>query len=104
MRESESDERTVFSSRFACRCRAFSIEEIEPRPVQLQFGRMARVPPVTVSAWKLLRSRAVVPDERLSLADGAIILTGSQRPLLRPQTLQSLAGLQGDDTARRGRT
>ncbi len=83
--------RTVFSSRFACPVSGFTIEEIEPR--LFSFNSPQGACPVCdgLGIETFFDPRLVVPDERLSLAAGAIApWRGSQSPYY-DQTLASLA-------------
>ena len=84
-------ERTVFSSRFACPVSGFSIEEIEPRLFSFNSPHGACPACGGIGTETFFDPELVVPDERLSLADGAIApWRGSQSPYY-DQTLQSLA-------------
>lgn len=83
--------RTVFSSRFACPVSGFTIEEIEPR--LFSFNSPQGACPVCdgLGIEVFFDPRLVVPDERLSLAAGAIApWRGAQSPYY-DQTLASLA-------------
>jgi excinuclease ABC subunit A len=87
----DSQERTVFSSRFACPVSGFSIEEIEPR--LFSFNSPHGACPVCdgLGVESFFDPELVVPDDRAGLADGAIVpWTGAQSPYY-DQTLQSLA-------------
>ena len=87
----DSQDRTVFSSRFACPVSGFSIEEIEPR--LFSFNSPHGACPVCdgLGVENFFDPELVVPDDRAGLADGAIApWTGSQTPYY-DQTLQSLA-------------
>ncbi len=87
----ETGERTVFSSRFACPVSGFTIEEIEPRLFSFNSPHGACPACDGLGTETFFDPAVVVPDERLSLADGAIApWTGSQSPYY-DQTLQSLA-------------
>ncbi len=82
--------RTVFSSRFACPVSGFTIEEIEPR--LFSFNSPQGACPVCdgLGVEQFFDPRLVVPDERVSLLDGAIApWRGSQSPYY-DQTLASL--------------
>ncbi len=82
--------RTVFSSRFACPVSGFTIEEIEPR--LFSFNSPQGACPVCdgLGSESFFDARLVVPDERISLLDGAIApWRGSQSPYY-DQTLASL--------------
>ncbi len=87
----DSGERTVFSSRFACPVSGFSIEEIEPRLFSFNSPHGACPACDGLGTETFFDPALVVPDDRLSLADGVIApWTGSQSPYY-DQTLQSLA-------------
>ena len=83
--------RTVFSSRFACPVSGFTIEEIEPR--LFSFNSPQGACPVCdgLGVEVFFDARLVVPDERLSLGNGAIApWRGAQGPYY-DQTLASLS-------------
>src|SRR5215469_12557149 len=87
----DSGERTVFSSRFACPVSGFTIEEIEPRLFSFNSPHGACPACDGLGTETFFDPAVVVPDERLSLADGAIApWVGAQSPYY-DQTLQSLA-------------
>jgi excinuclease ABC subunit A len=87
----ENSERTVFSSRFACPVSGFSIEEIEPRLFSFNSPHGACPACGGIGTETFFDPALVVPDERLSLADGVIApWRGAQSPYY-DQTLQSLA-------------
>ncbi|HEY4043270.1 MAG TPA: excinuclease ABC subunit UvrA [Rhodopila sp.] len=87
----ESGERTVFSSRFACPVSGFSIEEIEPRLFSFNSPHGACPACDGLGVESFFDPDLVVPDDRAGLADGAIVpWTGSPSPYY-DQTLQSLA-------------
>jgi excinuclease ABC subunit A len=89
--DADSGERTVFSSRFACPVSGFSIEEIEPRLFSFNSPHGACPACDGLGTETFFDPALVVPDDRLSLADGVIApWTGSQSPYY-DQTLQSLA-------------
>src|SRR5271166_1644644 len=84
-------ERTVFSSRFACPVSGFTIEEIEPRLFSFNSPHGACPSCDGLGHESFFDPALVVPDERLSLADGAVApWNGAQSPYY-DQTLQSLA-------------
>ena len=86
-----SNERTVFSSRFACPVSGFTIEEIEPRLFSFNSPHGACPTCDGLGTQSVFDPALVVPDERLSLAEGAIApWTGAQSPYY-DQTLASLA-------------
>jgi excinuclease ABC subunit A len=87
----DTAERTVFSSRFACPVSGFSIEEIEPRLFSFNSPHGACPKCDGLGTESFFDAELVVPDERLTLAGGAIApWTGAQSPYY-DQTLQSLA-------------
>ena len=87
----DTNERTVFSSRFACPVSGFTIEEIEPRLFSFNSPHGACPKCDGLGLETFFDPAMVVPDERLPLAGGAIApWTGSQSPYY-DQTLQSIA-------------
>jgi excinuclease ABC subunit A len=89
--DADSGERTVFSSRFACPVSGFSIEEIEPRLFSFNSPHGACPACDGLGMESFFDPALVIPDERRSIADGAVApWTGSQSPYY-DQTLQSLA-------------
>ncbi len=84
-------ERTVFSSRFACPVSGFTIEEIEPRLFSFNSPHGACPACDGLGVESFFDPALVVPDERRSLAEGAIApWTGAQSPYY-DQTLSALA-------------
>jgi excinuclease ABC subunit A len=91
--KNDTHERVVFSSRFACPVSGFTIDEVEPR--LFSFNSPAGACPTCDGLGTELKFEAqlVVPDENLSLRQGAIqpwAKTGATSPYYE-QTLQSLA-------------
>jgi excinuclease ABC subunit A len=87
----DTGERTVFSSRFACPVSGFTIEEIEPRLFSFNSPQGACPTCDGLGTETFFDPVLVVPDERQTLAGGAIApWSGSQSPYY-DQTLQSLA-------------
>ncbi|MBS0559569.1 MAG: excinuclease ABC subunit A, partial [Proteobacteria bacterium] len=87
----DSGERTVFSSRFACPVSGFTIEEIEPRLFSFNSPHGACPACDGLGTETFFDPAMVVPDERQTLAGGAIApWAGAQSPYY-DQTLQSLA-------------
>jgi excinuclease ABC subunit A len=87
----DTGERTVFSSRFACPVSGFSIEEIEPRLFSFNSPHGACPACDGLGVEKIFDPALVVPDERVSLADGAVAAwAGAQSPYY-DQTLQGIA-------------
>jgi len=87
----DNQERTVFSSRFACPVSGFTIEEIEPRLFSFNSPHGACPACDGLGVETFFDPALVVPDERKPLAEGAVApWSGSQSPYY-DQTLQSLA-------------
>ncbi len=89
--DAESGERTIFSAKFACPVSGFTIAEIEPR--LFSFNNPAGACPNCdgLGVTTFFDPALVVPDERLSLADGAIApWQNTSSPYYR-QTLECLA-------------
>jgi excinuclease ABC subunit A len=91
--KNETHERIMFSERFACPVSGFTIEEIEPRLFSFNnpFGACPRCDGLGTELR--FEPELVVPDETLSLRDGAIVpwaKTGNTSPYYM-QTLESLA-------------
>jgi len=89
--DAETGARTVFSSRFACPESGFTIEEIEPRLFSFNSPHGACPACDGLGVESFFDAHLVVPDERVTLAGGAIApWNGAQSPYY-DQTLQSLA-------------
>ena len=86
-----SGERTVFSSRFACPVSGFSIEEIEPRLFSFNSPHGACPACDGLGVESFFDPHLVVPDERMSLAGGAIVPWAQAQTPYYDQTLQSLS-------------
>jgi excinuclease ABC subunit A len=87
----DGQDRTVFSSKFACPVSGFSIEEIEPRLFSFNSPHGACPACDGLGVESFFDPDMVVPDDRLGLAEGAIApWTGASSPYY-DQTLQSLA-------------
>jgi excinuclease ABC subunit A len=87
----DTGERTTFSARFACPVSGFTIAELEPR--LFSFNNPAGACPACdgLGVTTFFDPDLVVPDERRSLADGAIApWENTSSPYYR-QTLESLA-------------
>ena len=83
--------RTVFSSRFACPVSGFTIEEIEPRLFSFNSPHGACPACDGLGIEQFFDPQLVVPDERVTMAAGAIApWSGAQSPYY-DQTLASLA-------------
>jgi len=89
--DAETGARTVFSSRFACPVSGFTIEEIEPRLFSFNSPHGACPACNGLGVESFFDPSLVVPDERISLAEGAIApWSGAQSPYY-DQTLKSIA-------------
>ncbi len=89
--DADNGERTVFSSRFACPVSGFTIEEIEPRLFSFNNPHGACPACDGLGVETFFDPALVIPDERRTLAEGAVApWTGAQSPYY-DQTLQSLA-------------
>ncbi len=87
----DTEERTVFSSRFACPVSGFSIEEIEPRLFSFNSPHGACPACDGLGVEMFFDPSLVVPDERRPLSEGAVApWTNAQSPYY-DQTLQSIA-------------
>jgi excinuclease ABC subunit A len=87
----DSGERTVFSAKFACPVSGFTIEEIEPRLFSFNSPHGACPACDGLGTESFFDPQLVVPQDDLSLKDGAIQpWTGAQSPYYM-QTLESLA-------------
>uniref|UniRef100_A0A8J4HDL8 UvrABC system protein A n=1 Tax=Acidicaldus sp. TaxID=1872105 RepID=A0A8J4HDL8_9PROT len=84
-------ERTTFSSRFACPESGFTIEEIEPRLFSFNSPHGACPACDGLGVESFFDPDLVVPDDRLSLAEGAIAPWARSDQPYYAQTLQSLA-------------
>jgi excinuclease ABC subunit A len=89
----ESEERIIFSAKFACPVSGFTIEEIEPRLFSFNNPYGACPACDGLGTELFFEPELVVPDENLSLARGAIApwaRTSASSPYYQ-QTLESLA-------------
>ncbi len=87
----DTAERTVFSAKFACPVSGFSIEEIEPRLFSFNSPHGACPACDGLGTETFFDPQLVVPQDDVSLKDGAIApWTGAQSPYYT-QTLESLA-------------
>ena len=89
----EEPEKIVFSSRFACPVSGFTIDEIEPRLFSFNnpFGACPDCDGLGTQFF--IDPEAIVPDQNLSLREGAIVpwaKSGTSSPYYT-QTLESLA-------------
>ena len=83
--------RTVFSSKFACPVSGFTIEEIEPRLFSFNSPHGACPACDGLGVETFFDPALVVPDERVSLAEGAVAPWNNSQSPYYDQTLQSLA-------------
>src|SRR6195952_1001867 len=87
----EGGERMVFSSKFACPVSGFTIEEIEPRLFSFNSPHGACPACDGLGVESFFDPALVVPDERASLAEGAIAPWSGAKSEYYDQTLQSIA-------------
>ncbi|MBK8909064.1 MAG: excinuclease ABC subunit UvrA [Rhodospirillales bacterium] len=87
----ESGERIAFSAKFACPVSGFTIDEIEPRLFSFNnpFGACPACDGLGTEMF--FDPELVVPDDRLSLADGAIAPWANSTSQYYRQTLTSLS-------------
>lgn len=90
-KEHQNEEKMIFSSKFACPESGFTIEEIEPRLFSFNspYGACSECEGLGVDLY--IDPKLVVPDERLSLIDGAIKPWANSSSLYYAQTLAALA-------------
>ncbi len=84
-------EKLIYSTKFACPESGFTIEEIEPRLFSFNSPYGACVECEGIGMKLNVDPNLVVPDERKSLADGAIEPWAKSTTLYYAQTLASLA-------------
>ncbi len=84
-------ERTVFSSRFACPVSGFTIEEIEPRLFSFNSPHGACPACDGLGVETFFDPSLVIPDERASLAEGAVAPWAGAKSEYYDQTLASIA-------------
>ncbi len=89
--DADSGEETVFSARFACPVSGFTIEEIEPRLFSFNapYGACPACDGLGITLY--MDPQLVVPDDRLSLREGAIAPWAGSSSQYYLQTLESLA-------------
>src|SRR5215208_4084304 len=87
----DNGERTVFSARFACPVSGFTIEEIEPRLFSFNAPQGACPACDGLGVKMFFDPEMVVPDDRLSLAEGAIAPWVDSSGQYYLQTLESIA-------------
>jgi excinuclease ABC subunit A len=90
-KDGERAERIVFSAKFACPVSGFTIPEIEPRLFSFN-NPFGACPCDGLGVTDVLRPRAlIVPDEELSLKEGAVAPWAKATSPLLWQTLEALA-------------
>ncbi len=87
----EAAERTVFSSRFACPVSGFTIEEIEPRLFSFNSPHGACPACDGLGMESFFDPALVIPDERASIAEGAVAPWSGAKSEYYDQTLASIA-------------
>ncbi|HYR65001.1 MAG TPA: excinuclease ABC subunit UvrA, partial [Reyranella sp.] len=87
----DNGERTVFSARFACPVSGFTIEEIEPRLFSFNAPQGACPACDGLGVKMFFDPEMVVPDDRLSLAEGAVAPWADSSGQYYMQTLESIA-------------
>ena len=87
----ESGERTTFSAKFACPVSGFTIDEIEPRLFSFNnpFGACPACDGLGTEMY--FDPELVIPDDRLSLAEGALAPWANSTSQYYRQTLESLS-------------
>ncbi|HKR19843.1 MAG TPA: excinuclease ABC subunit UvrA, partial [Stellaceae bacterium] len=89
--DADSGKQTIFSAKFACPVSGFTIPEIEPRLFSFN-NPFGACPACDGLGTKLFFDPdLIVPDERLSLREGAIAPWNTQTTQYYAQTLDSLA-------------
>ena len=89
--DADSGERTTFSAKFACPVSGFTLDEIEPRLFSFNNPHGACPGCDGLGTKFYFDPKLVVPDEGLSLRDGAIAPWASASSQYYVQTLDSLA-------------
>ncbi|MFO1084617.1 MAG: excinuclease ABC subunit UvrA [Reyranellaceae bacterium] len=87
----DTGERTVFSARFACPVSGFTIEEIEPRLFSFNAPQGACPACDGLGVKMFFDPEMVVPDDRLSLTEGAVAPWADSSGQYYMQTLESIA-------------
>lgn len=87
----DTKERTVFSSKFACPVSGFTIEEIEPRLFSFNnvFGACPHCDGIGAKLY--MDPLLIVPNENLSLHQGAVAPWNTGKSAFYTQTINSLA-------------
>ena len=86
----DNGERTVFSARFACPVSGFTIEEIEPRLFSFNAPQGACPACDGLGVKMFFDPEMVVPDDRLSLSEGAVAPWADSSGQYYMQTLDSI--------------
>ncbi len=89
-KDGDKPERTVFSSRFACPVSGFTIEEIEPRLFSFNSPHGACPACDGLGVETFFDPSLVVPDERASIAEGAVAPWAGAKSEYYDQTLGSI--------------
>ncbi|TAN51652.1 MAG: excinuclease ABC subunit A, partial [Rhodospirillales bacterium] len=89
----DTKERTTFSAKFACPVSGFTIDEIEPRLFSFNnpYGACPACDGLGVKLY--FDPELIVPDDRLSLAEGALAPWASSTSGYVEQTLEGIASL-----------
>ncbi len=89
--EAETGARTVFSAKFACPVSGFTIDEIEPRLFSFNnpFGACPSCDGLGTQMY--FNPELVVPDDRISLDEGAIAPWGVNASRMYRQAIESLS-------------
>ncbi|TVR97707.1 MAG: excinuclease ABC subunit UvrA [Rhodospirillales bacterium] len=95
--DADTGERTVFSAKFACPVSGFTIDEIEPRLFSFNSPQGACPTCDGLGTQMYFDPDLVVPDDRLSLAEGAIAPWANSTSQFYRQTLEGLAAKYGFD-------
>ncbi|MBH89534.1 MAG: excinuclease ABC subunit A [Magnetovibrio sp.] len=87
----DTKDRTTFSAKFACPVSGFSIDEIEPRLFSFNnpFGACSECDGLGTEMY--FDPELIIPDDRLSLAEGAIAPWANSTSHYYQQTLDSLS-------------
>jgi excinuclease ABC subunit A len=93
----DTGERTTFSAKFACPVSGFTIDEIEPRLFSFNNPYGACPTCDGLGTEMYFNADLVVPNDRLSLAEGAVQPWANSTSPYYLQTLQSLASRFGFD-------
>jgi excinuclease ABC subunit A len=95
--DADSGDRVTFSAKFACPVSGFTIEEIEPRLFSFNnpFGACPSCDGLGTQMF--FDPELVVPDDRLSLGEGALAPWAESSSQYYRQTLESLADHYGFD-------